>query len=619
MFIAITLALWLGIYALRSYVPSAVWNMADELPLAYKPMFAVGTHLIGMLGFLAVKYLRERALNTLVIAFAVVCVARQVFIANDHIGPWLSLLSWVLWLWFMMSLAEEVSAHDAERLIAPALATAVALQVGMQAAWHGLDLQSVRGPIAIGATLLIAAALCVSTIRLPRIQLRRPDASVAWIALGVALFVEVTLVANAGRFSYMTGWRLPVAIAAIQIGAIIAMFVAARVTEFWVRTILIALGFIAVFGVTRFAGSIALLLVAVQVITICAVREGAELRVRWSAVTMFTVGALVYFGLIFAFYNAYELTPLWIVSFAGLSVVAVLTHRSGTPLPRVAMMTSLAAFVLTALYFVPPPQTSAPPARGVGVLSYNIHHGFDDDGVPGMQRTADEIARLDADLIALQEIGRGWTLLGGNDLVSYLAWRFPDYQIFFAATNGQLWGNAVMTRLPLLEASGKTFDAAPREFKYGYVDALVQLERDTTLLISAHLTADLAGPSGDARLTQAQALLQHAMNRMLRQGFRLIVAGDFNAHPEDAPIQHIARHLTDLGAQSGLAQQATWPAGRPTERIDYIFGSGFDVQSGEIPRITTSDHLPVLIRLRDATRRFALSSNRQSSTVSSNQ
>ena len=618
MFWVLTLSLWLGIYALRTYVPSAVWNMADELPLSYKPMFAVGTHVVGLLGFIVVRFLRRRSLDTLVISFALITVARQIFIANDSIGPWLSLLSWVLWLWFMISLADEIAAQDAERLIAPALAAAVALQVGMQAAWHGLDLQSVRGPIAIVASAALAGALWFAVMRMPREPLRRPDASLAWVLLGVALFLEVTLVANAGRFAQITGLEFPLAVFAIQLAALLAIYVAARGTAFWIRVAFIVIGFIAVFAVTRFSGSDALMLIAVQVIIISGVREAADVRLRWSASTVFTIGALIYFALIFAFYNAYELTPLWVSSFAALSVAAVLAQRSGDAPGRATVVAFAPAFVLAMLYFIPPGRTTGPPQAELRVLSYNIHHGFDDDGVPGMQRTVDEIVKLNPDVVAFQEIGRGWTLLGGNDLIAYLRWRMPDYTVHFESTNGQLWGNAIMSRRPVLAADGEVFAADPGDFRYGYTYAAIELASDTIVVMSVHLTADLAGPSGDARLTQARAVVQRAMEMVLGRKERVIVAGDFNAHPDEAPIKHITGALSDLGAQVGLSNQATWPAGNPSERIDYIFGAGIEPVAGTIPRLTASDHLPVLITIRgpNATRSFAASSNRQSSTES---
>ena len=596
MFIALTLALWLGLYALRTYVPSAVWNLADELPLGYKPIFAVATHVLGLLGIIVVRRLQQRALTVLVVALAIVTVARQTFIAVDSIGPWFSLLGWIIWLWFMMALADEVAAHDEERQIAPALGCAIALQLGMQAAWHGLDLQSVRGPIAILCSVLLALVLCAAVMRLPRIPMRRPNASIAWMLLGVALFIEATLIGNAGRFSQITGWPLPIAVGALQIAILAGLIVAAKATAFWVRVLLIVVGFIAVFGATGFSAWAALPSLTIQIVTICGLREAADRRLRVRADAQFLIGALMFFVLIFGFYNSYELTPLWILAFAVLAIAAALAQRDGAWPQRNNLIALVPGFVLTLLYFIPPPPALEPKGEDLTVMSYNIHHGFNDDGVPGMQSTARAIARLNPDIVGFQEIGRGWTLLGGNDLVAYLKWRFPDYSMYFAPTNGQLWGNAIMSRLPLVNTYAVVFDAQPGSFRYGYVHGQIEFG-DTIDFNSVHLTADLAGPSGDARVMQANDVLHHAID-VRRRGGRVLVTGDFNAHPGDGPIAIMRTSLTDLTAEAGLASNATYPAARSNERIDYIFGNGFDVVGGVVPGITTSDHLPVIVTLR---------------------
>ena len=101
LFSLLVLAIWLGTYAFRSYVPAAVWNLSDELPFHLKPLFAVVTHVIGLAGVVIVLKWRRRTLVPLAVAFAVVTAARQLFIANDAIVPYLALLGWPLWMWFM--------------------------------------------------------------------------------------------------------------------------------------------------------------------------------------------------------------------------------------------------------------------------------------------------------------------------------------------------------------------------------------------------------------------------------------------------------------------------------------------------------------------------------------
>jgi endonuclease/exonuclease/phosphatase family metal-dependent hydrolase len=281
------------------------------------------------------------------------------------------------------------------------------------------------------------------------------------------------------------------------------------------------------------------------------------------------------------------------VTFAAFTIMAGLAQRSGV-WPRAQITTAFAATsAIAVLFLIPPPPAAERDPASLAVMTYNIHHGFNDDGVPGMQRTANEIARLNPDIIAIQEIGRGWTMLGGNDLVGYLRWRFPDYQIDFVALNGQLWGNAIMSRLPVEIAKGETFETAPGVFKYGWMSALINYAGQRLAFYSVHITSDLDGPMGDERVAQVEAL-QHLTLR----NSPLIVAGDFNAHPEDRPMQLFGQMLSDLGAQAGLGEMRTWPAVRSSERIDYIFGRGIMAVSGAVPAITASDHLPVLVRVR---------------------
>ena len=128
---------------------------------------------------------------------------------------------------------------------------------------------------------------------------------------------------------------------------------------------------------------------------------------------------------------------------------------------------------------------------------------------------------------------------------------------------------------------------------------MVELASIRLPFYSVHLTANLEGKNGDPRLVQVEEL-QH----IVRGRSPIVIAGDFNSHPNDRPIASFAGAYRDLGAVAGLADVPTWPATNPNERIDYVFGRGVSPVSGVIPRTTASDHLPVLLQLRidDTTR-----------------
>ena len=59
-----------------------------------------------------------------VIAFAIIGVLRQVFIGSDAMGSTLSLVGWIVWLWWLAALAHNTS-REAARTMGVALATAL--------------------------------------------------------------------------------------------------------------------------------------------------------------------------------------------------------------------------------------------------------------------------------------------------------------------------------------------------------------------------------------------------------------------------------------------------------------------------------------------------------------
>ena len=81
---------------------------------------------------------------------------------------------------------------------------------------------------------------------------------------------------------------------------------------------------------------------------------------------------------------------------------------------------------------------------------------------------------------------------------------------------------------------------------------------------------------------------------------RAILAGDYNAHPEDVTITKLTGSgLVDAGAKAGIADEFTYSSGAPHERIDYVFVSP-DVTpvSARVLEGTASDHRPVLVVVR---------------------
>jgi endonuclease/exonuclease/phosphatase family metal-dependent hydrolase len=219
--------------------------------------------------------------------------------------------------------------------------------------------------------------------------------------------------------------------------------------------------------------------------------------------------------------------------------------------------------------------------------------GFDAFGIPDPQGIARAIEGAAADVVALQEVGRGWTVNGGADLFAWLRWRFPQYRAVYGPMNGALWGNAILSRHRISDQGSVRFPIRESKFRRGLTWVTLPTSQGEFLVIATHF-ANEEDAEAD-RLGQAGDVLAFWGTRP-----RTIVLGDLNAGPDSAPvIRLLAAGLRDALAPHGLGAAPTYPSPNPTERIDYVFVSA-DIEplTGSIPRTTASDHLPVVVQIR---------------------
>src|SRR2546430_1651977 len=128
-------------------------------------------------------------------------------------------------------------------------------------------------------------------------------------------------------------------------------------------------------------------------------------------------------------------------------------------------------------------------------MTYNIHQGYDYRGLPSLPNIAATIENAHPDLAALQELNRGYDFIGGNDVVGWLRWRLPQYRIVYGPSHRQMWGNAVLSRYPLVErASGASpFATQAGHLHYGFTWVRVHTTAGDLLFVSAHLAPELTG------------------------------------------------------------------------------------------------------------------------------
>lgn len=251
------------------------------------------------------------------------------------------------------------------------------------------------------------------------------------------------------------------------------------------------------------------------------------------------------------------------------------------------------ALVVPALMHVTRPLTDpvVASATGVQVLSWNVKYGRDDaTGQADPRQLAAAIQAVNPDVVLLQEVSRGWAIGGGVDVAEYLSRELGMPFVWSPAADGQ-FGNLLLTRLPVSGVRTGPLPYGQGPMGRSYLKATLGLHGGRSLdVVTAHLTH--RKPNTPTRLAQIDELLAK-----VDPAAPTLVAGDFNFWPS-WPEQ---REFTGAGwvsAQDVTGHGAAWtsPTDRPTNRVDWVFGSpqlAF-TDFAVLDQVTASDHFPVL-------------------------
>ena len=245
-----------------------------------------------------------------------------------------------------------------------------------------------------------------------------------------------------------------------------------------------------------------------------------------------------------------------------------------------------------------PSLVASQPTEGeVRIATYNVGQGQDAaTGRLAMRQVAQVVVALDADVVALQEVARGWPLTAMTDMDAWLH-AHTDLTVVYAAAADRQFGNALVSRVPLAEVRvldlGQGGGAQRRS-------ALSAVLPDGLLVYGAHLQARNTPQAESTRLEQMRAIVDDWDGRPAT-----VVAGDLNPRNEyvddsEQPPKVITNLevLVDAGL---VTTQPTQVCTEPTSNdncSDYVFTSP-DLASApnEVVDVEVSDHRPVLARL----------------------
>lgn len=227
------------------------------------------------------------------------------------------------------------------------------------------------------------------------------------------------------------------------------------------------------------------------------------------------------------------------------------------------------------------------------LASYNIHRGVGLDRRRDLDRIAAVIAEISPDVVGLQEVVRD-AGPGHADQAAYLASRLGMELVMCVtrAHGGGTYGNAVLTRLPVLGSSTCDLSQGRREPRAALRVDLGANGR-TLHVFNCHFGLALG-----ERRRQLELLAAFIRDSRALAGPRVLM-GDFNEWHRGP----VTRGLRLEFSSPMRRMRRTHPAVFPLFTLDRIYwdveleGESFHAHRSRLARVA-SDHLPVVVRLR---------------------
>ncbi len=497
------------------------------------------------------------------------------------------------------------------------------LDLALHGFWRTYDLSWQAGAGALLVTALLVAiqvALLAHVLREGGKGGRAAPLplSPAWLALGPYLFLALLVWQNLARLTVLTGWSQALAFTwmvtgqGVVLAGVIWLLRSARVSALALGGAGLALlvagllpwwpegaGAAVSFLMGHAGGALAL----TGLLSRVGVTEGRRGEVRGVALAH---GGAMFLFVVFAFlyYSGFDISLPFSNGLLPLLAAVLVLGAPRSPLTPLsdAQVTWRPALLAVALLVLPLYRLATaerpPAAEGrfpLRVMTYNLHNGFDTDGHLGMEALAAVIEAQEPDVVALQEVSRGWVTNGSVDTLAWLAQRL-DMHAHYAPTADILWGMGILSRAPIIEGGSAMLPPEDLLLKRGYEWAVVDLGEDGRRPGSGSGIGHSGSPA-DIRVVQAQALV-----KAWKGTSPLVVAGDFNARPSDPEMGLIAAAgMEDVVTASGLTPGYTFSSAAPYKQIDYIWLSA-DLTATDvtIPFSTASDHFAVAATIRRA-------------------
>lgn len=237
------------------------------------------------------------------------------------------------------------------------------------------------------------------------------------------------------------------------------------------------------------------------------------------------------------------------------------------------------------------PDNDMKDSKRIRILTYNVKNCTGMDGKTGYGRVAEVIKRINADVVALQELDSVTVRARGVAVADTLAALTGMYRVYGAsiAYQGGKYGIGVLSKQKPLK--WRRIPLPGREEQR----SLLIVEFDDFIMCCTHLSL-----TKEDRLASVRIINDTLANETKP----VILAGDFNAVPSSEPILELSGKWKFLSDTSVF----TSPSVNPKRCIDYVLGlksQNSDIKtrrSVTVQEHVASDHLPVWVDIEISNR-----------------
>ena len=627
-----------GMQMLRVLVPGLVWVLGDRMGWG---VIQVGTIALAIFltAFVAGR-LRRLLGNRLVIVvtaggLGLLRLCMQIWWGEPLVNLGLAMVGTMLFIIFLPNYLRSVQLRG--RLGIGHLALGLLAGLVLDTALHGgfgtydISWQADLLPVLLTLFLVVVQWILLTSIALARnVEVTGTPSSAAlggpmvkslsWLAIGPFLFLQLAIFQNIARVAVLTDWPLPMAFGWTLLAQLAGLAVAAWVLSrtprtLWPLALFSGLGLVTIMALSYPQAAVvtALLFLVGQVLLsllIVVVFIGIGVSVQKRGFPRITVanglGMILLLLFLLGYYAVYQvslpynntiLEPVAAFIVAACALGASIGLRQGRRANYRAWLAPVLALSLLILPLAGAITWRAPTAVSgegfpVRIMTYNLHNGFNTEGHLDMEAIAQVIENSHPDILALQEVSRGWVISGRLDMLTWLSQRL-HLPYVFAPTADPFWGNAILSRYPIVESTN--YDLPPRDLTIlrGFVVAQIDLGSSDHLQVIVTHYHHVEGET-DVRQLQSEAVLD-----FWDGAGRTVLLGDLNAQPHD-PEMEMLRQAGLVDALAGIEPPPayTHPSVNPYQRIDYIWVSpDLKVSDTWVPVSNASDHLPVVAEI----------------------